>query len=182
MQNAHNPSGPRHTLQAGLLALIPVDNKDQFYLQPEVVYYGAGETGREKAQAGKVGYDAVYANNYISVPVYLKGYFSEAESEFFGMFGPRFNFLINQKVTKPAKQAYTIEGDQYANGKAAAFGWGLGAGIGYSYKRKLELTGRFDAGISNTYPGLMTENGADPNIQKKKSQHVVSLNLSYIFD
>ena len=182
VQNAHNPSGARHTMQAGLLALIPIDSNDQFYLQPEVVYYGAGETGKDKTQIGKTGYNATYANNYISVPLYFKGYFSEAESEFFGLIGPRFNFLINQKVENPAKKAYTVEGDGIADGKAAGFGWGIGAGVGFSYKRKLELSGRFDAGISNTYPGLMTEGGADPNIQKKKSQHVVSLNLSYIFD
>ena len=32
------------------------------------------------------------------MPLYFKGYFSEAESEFFGLIGPRFNFLLNQNV------------------------------------------------------------------------------------
>ncbi|MDO5615723.1 MAG: porin family protein [Cruoricaptor ignavus] len=182
VQNAHNPSGARHTLQGGITALIPIDNYDQFYIQPEVVYYGSGETGKDKNYKNRTGYNALYANDYISVPIYFKGYFSEAESEFFGLIGPRFNFLINQKIENPAKQAYTKEGDQYANGKAASFNFAIGAGVGFSYKRKLEISARYDLGISNTYPGLMTENGSDPNIQKKKSQQVASVVLNYVFD
>lgn len=182
VSNAHNPSGPMHTGQGGLMALIPIDGYDMFYIQPEIVYYGAGETGKDKEAVGKPGYDAIYANNYISVPLYFKAYFSENETEFFGLLGPRFNFLISQKVENPSIQAYTIEGDQYANGKANGFEVGVGGGVGFSYKRKLEISGRYDVGISNTYPGLMTENGADPNIQKKKSQQVASVVLSYIFE
>lgn len=186
VQNAHNPSGPRHTFQAGVMALIPVDRNDQFYIQPEVVYYGGGESGRAKdLSAGRPGYDAMYADNYISVPVYFKGYFSEAESEFFGMVGPRFNFLISQKVTNPSRQVYTIEGDAARpgiNGKAAGFNFGVGLGIGYSYKRKLELTARYDLGISNTYPNMAESYTGDPNAEKKKSTQVMGVGLTYIFD
>ena len=182
VRNAHNPSGPRYAAYGGVLALIPVDGNDQFFIQPEVEYFGAGESGKDKDAKGAVGYDAVYANNYISVPIYFKGYFSEAESEFFGMAGPRFNFLINQNVTD-APLKYTIDGDPVTgvNGKAASFNFALGFGVGYSYKRMLELTARYDLGLSNTYPGLAKEVGTDPNIQKKKSEQVLSLGLSYIF-
>lgn len=186
VQNAHNPSGPRHTFQAGVMALIPVDGNDQFYIQPEVVYYGGGESGKDKnVSSDKVGYNAVYADNYISVPIYFKGYFSEAESEFFGMVGPRFNFLVSQKVSNPAQQVYTVEGDTArpgVNGKAAGFNFGVGLGIGYSYKRKLELSGRYDLGISNTYPKLNEYWVNDPDTAKKKSTQVMSLVLTYIFD
>lgn len=187
VSNAHNPSGPLHTAQGGLLALIPIDSYDMFYIQPEVVYYGAGESGKDKDAVGKSGYDAVYANNYISVPIYFKAYFSENESEFFGMVGPRFNFLINQKVENtPLGKPYYLPEDQPGyegvNGKAANFNFAVGAGVGFSYKRKLEISGRYDVGLSNTYPGLMAEGGADPNIQKKKSEQVASVVLSYIFD
>ncbi|PZU03259.1 MAG: PorT family protein, partial [Chryseobacterium sp.] len=89
VKNAHNPSGPRFTFQGGVLALIPIGKANQFYLQPEVLYYGAGETGKDKDAKGMKGYDALYANNYLSVPVFFKGYFSESESEFFGLAGPR---------------------------------------------------------------------------------------------
>ena len=182
VSNAHNPSGPIYGGFGGVLALIPVDSNDQFYLQPGVEYLGAGETGKDKDAVGAPGYDAVYANNYISVPIYFKGYFSEAESEFFAMAGPKFNFLISQNV-KNAPLRYTVEGDPATgvNGKAASFNFAVGLGLGFSYKRMFEITGRYDLGLSNTYVGLMKEQANDPNITKKKSEQVVSIGLSYIF-
>lgn len=182
VRNAHNPSGARFSAYGGFLALIPVDGNDQFFIQPEVEYFGAGESGKDKDAKGAVGYDAVYANNYISVPIYFKGYFSEAESEFFAMAGPRFNFLLSQKVTD-APLKYTVEGDPVTgvNGKAATFNFAVGFGIGYSYKRMLELTAKYDLGLSNTYPGLLNEVSTDPNVQKRKSEQVLSVGLSYIF-
>ncbi len=182
VRNAHNPSGPRYSAYGGFLALIPVGGNDQFFIQPQVEYFGAGETGKDKDAKSSPGYDAVYANNYISVPIYFKGYFSEAESEFFAMAGPKFNFLINQNVTD-APLKYTIDGDPITgvNGKAASFNFALGFGLGFSYKRMLEITGRYDLGLSNTYPGLMNEVSSDPAVQKKKSEQVLSLGLSYIF-
>ncbi len=182
VSNAHNPSGPIFSGFGGVLALIPVDNNDQFYLQPGIEYLGAGETGKDKDAKGTAGYDAVYANNYISVPVYFKGYFSEAESEFFGIVGPKFNFLVNQNI-KNAPLRYTEEGDPVTgiNGKAASFNFAVGLGIGFSYKRMLEVTGRYDIGLTNTYEGLKNEQTGDPNIGKKKSEQVLSVGLSYIF-
>lgn len=177
VKNAHNPSGARFAFQGGVLALIPLGNADQFYLQPEVVYYGAGESGKSKDAKGMKGYDAVYANNYISVPVSFKGYFSEAESEFFGLIGPRFNFLLDQKVKNESREIYRT--DQM--GKAKSFNFAIGAGIGYSYKRQLELALKYDFGLSNTYPKL-DESKLDPNSAKKKSEQVLSLSLSYIFE
>lgn len=183
IKNAHNPSGPIYSFQAGGLALIPIGNDDQFYIQPEITYYGAGETGKDKDFKNAPGYNAVYANNYISVPLYFKGYFSEAETEFFALAGPRFNFLINQSV-KDAPLRYTVEGDPVTgvNGKAASFNFALGAGIGFSYKRTLELALRYDAGLSNTYPNMVETYTNDPNTTKKKSEQVLSVVLSYIFE
>ncbi len=185
VSNAHNPSGPRYTMQAGVLALIPIDQNDQFYIQPEVVYYGAGETGKQEGMKGQQGYNAVYGNSYISVPLYFKGYFSEAESEFFGLIGPRFNFLVGQTTKNPSKPYYDPDVSEVgtgANGKANGFNFAIGAGIGYSYKRQLELSVRYDLGLSNTYKGLMNEGGTDPSIEKKKSEQVFSIGLSYIFE
>jgi hypothetical protein len=177
VKNAHNPSGARYTFQGGVLALIPIGKANQFYLQPEVLYYGAGETGKDKDLKGVKGYDALYANNYLSVPVFFKGYFSEAESEFFGMAGPRFNFLIDQTVKNEAREAYKED----TQGKASSFNFGIGIGIGYSYKRQLEVALKYDLGLSDTYPDL-NESKLDPNSAKKKSEQVLSLSLSYIFN
>jgi hypothetical protein len=184
VRNAHNPSGPRFAFQGGALALIPVGKANQFFIQPEVVYYGAGETGKDKDSKGKDGYDAVYGNNYLSVPIYFKGYFSEAASEFFGMIGPRFNFLMSQNVKNaPVGRPYydpDVTDPLYpsVSGKAASFNFALGLGVGYSYKRQLELALKYDLGLSDTYPDLAKEKGGTT---KGKSEQVISLSLSYIF-
>ena len=181
--NAHNPSGPLYSFYGGFLALIPLNDSEQFFLQPEVEYLGAGESGRDSDAKGYPGYDAIYANHYISLPIYFKAYFSEAESEFFGIAGPKFNILLGQTI-KDAPLKYTVDGDPATgvNGKAASFNFALGFGLGYSYKRKLEVTARYDLGLSNTYKGLMSELAKDPNTQKSKSEQVLSVGLSYIFD
>ena len=174
--NAHAPSGPRFTMQFGFLGLIPVDANDQFYIQPEVTYYGAGESGYDRNNKTKYK-DTVYGNNYISVPLYFKGYFSEAESEFFGMLGPRFNFLVSQTIKNPVRPVYTEEGVGEVNGKANSFNFALSGGLGFSYKRMAEIFVRYDLGLSNTYPNLI-EDGTNPD--KKKSEQVFSIGLSYI--
>ncbi|WP_415328614.1 porin family protein [Chryseobacterium sp. MMS23-Vi53] len=191
VKNAHNPSGPRYTFQGGVLALIPVGKENQFFLQPEVLYYGAGETGKDKDAKSMDGYNAVYANSYISVPINFKGYFSEDESEFFGMVGPRFNFLISQKTTgAPATRPYYDQNVSYTDpttgkeisGKAAGFNFGVGVGVGYSYKRQLEIALGYDFGISNTYPKLIESYTKSADTEKSKSEQVLSLKLSYIFE
>lgn len=185
VKNAHNPSGKRFTIQAGALALIPIGSENQFFLQPEIQYFGAGETGKDKGAKGADGYDAVYANDYLSVPISFKAYFSEAESEFFGLIGPRFNFLLSQRVKNaPVSRPYydpdyEVPGNSKLNGKANGFNFGLGLGLGYSYKRQLELTARYDFGLSNTYPGLDYE---PQGSTKNKSEQVLSLSVNYIFN
>ncbi|KQT24089.1 hypothetical protein ASG22_08700 [Chryseobacterium sp. Leaf405] len=191
VKNAHNPSGPRMTFQGGVLALIPIGKENMFFLQPEVVYYGAGETGKDKDAKGMDGYDAVYANDYISVPINFKGYFSEAESEFFGMVGPRFNFLISQNAknvsgSRPYYDPDTPIKDPSTgteiSGKANSFNFGIGLGIGYSYKRQLEITLGYDFGLSNTYPKLIESFTKSADTEKSKSEQVLSVKLSYIFE
>ena len=184
VRHAHNPSGPLYGFNIGAMALIPLGGENQFFIQPEVKYSAAGETGKDKDAKGFPGYDAKYGNNYISVPIYFKAYFSEAESEFFGMLGPKFNFLIGQNIKNPSKPYYVEEQlPEYpgVNGKASGLNFAVSGGVGYSYKREIEIGITYDLGLSNTYKNLMSEPGSDPNISKKKSEHVVSLNLTYIF-
>lgn len=181
VQNAHNSSGPRYGFYAGVLALIPIDNNDQFYIQPEVLYLSAGENGDRKYEDLKGIPHATYATNYISVPVNLKAYFSESENEFFAFGGPRFDFLIGQNIKNASRPSYEV--DSY--GKAGSFNFGLGLGIGYSYKRQLEISVKYDAGLSNAFPDLKNSpeelKTGDPNVAKKKSQQILSVGLSYIF-
>ena len=136
------------------------------------IYHQAGETGYNKAEGGNK--ETKYYNDYISVPIYVKGYFSEAESEFFALGGPYFNFLLNQKVEKPSRDYYAI--DKY--GKANSFNWGIGLGLGFSYRRQLELTLKYDLGLSDTYPDLKN---MPKEVTKKKSEQAISIGVSYIF-
>lgn len=169
IQNAHNPSSSITSFYGGALAIIPIGGDDMFYLQPQVEYLSAGEKGDG---------ETVYANNYLSVPVYFKAYFSEAESEFFRQLGPRFGFLLSQKVENPSRSIYNVE----EFGKAAAFDLAISAGLGFSYKRKLEIVGRFDFGISNNLPDLMGKEPQDGATNSTKRQHVLSAGITYIFD
>ena len=179
VRNAHNPSGARVSVLAGFVAQVPIGVGEQYYLQAEALYFGAGESGKEKNAKGRPGYDAVYANNYLSVPLNFKAYFSEAESEFFGLIGPRFNFLIDQKVKDTNKPEY--EANSY--GKANSFNLGLGAGVGFSYKRQLEMALKYDIGLSNAYPDLKNSPSevGYTGTSKKKSEQVISLGLTYFF-
>ncbi len=169
VKNAHNPSSARTSFFAGAFALTPLDHEDQFFLQTQVEYLQAGEKGKGST---------TYSNNYISIPIYLKVYFSEAESEFFGQLGPRFAFLINQQVKDPNRVVYNIDKE----GKAAVFDFAVSAGVGFSYRRKWEATLRYDWGFSNAYPGLKETRIGDSASQKNKPQHVVLGGISYIFD
>lgn len=170
IQNAHNPSSARTSFYGGAFALIPVGSDDMFYLQPQVEYLSAGEKGGSSS--------AVYASNYLSVPVYFKAYFSEAESEFFAQLGPRFGFLLDQNITSSSKPIYTEE--QY--GKSARFDFAVSGGLGFSYQRKWEFTARFDFGVSNTLPDLVGKEPFDSATNRPKRQHVLSAGISYIFD
>ena len=169
IQNAHNPSSARVSFYGGALALIPVGSEDMFYLQPQLEYLSAGEKGEN---------GSVYANNYISVPIYFKAYFSEAESEFFGQLGPRFGFLISQYVKNPSRAIYAVE----KFGKASSLDLAISAGLGFSYKRKWEVSARFDFGVTNNLPDLLGKEPGDPASNSTKRQHVLSAGISYIFD
>lgn len=180
VRNAHNPSGPRFSVLGGITAQVPIGVGEQYYFQAEALYFGAGEGGDRKYEKAKGWDHAVYANNYLSVPINFKAYFSEAESEFYGLIGPRFNFLVNQKVKNPAKEYYTD--DNF--GKANSFNLGLGAGVGFSYKRQLEVALKYDIGLSDAYPDLKYSPDnltTDASVAKKKSEQILSLGLTYFF-
>lgn len=183
IQNAHNPSGPRYSFYGGVVAITPVGGDDQFYVQTELLYVGAGETGDKSTESKRGWNHAVYANNYLSLPINFKAYFSEGESEFFALGGPRFDYLINQsnKNIPPGKEDYAV--DRY--GKGRAFNVGLGLGIGFSYKRQWEATLKYDYHLLNVYPDLknspIEQATTDPSVAKKKSEHMIGLGISYIF-
>lgn len=167
VNNAHNPSDSRYTFQAGAFALIPVHRNDMFYVQPQIEYIGGGERGLKTTQ---------YFNEYVSIPVYFRAFFTEVESEFYGIFGPKVAFIVKQKVVDPEVPEYSMEGD----GKAQPFNFGLSGGIGYSYRRKWEMQVRYDLGLTDTYPDIYQS--WDPETLKNKTQHNIVVGVNYVFD
>ncbi len=141
-----------------------------FYLQPQVEYFSAGEKGDG---------ETVYANNYLSVPVYFKAYFSESRIRVFWAIRSTIRFFTQPKSGKSSSRSiYNVE----EFGKAAAFDLAASAGLGFSYKRNLEILGRSDFGVSNNLPDLMGKEPQDGATNSTKRQHVLSAGITYIFD
>lgn len=153
-------SKSRTGMNAGVLALIPLDNNDQFYIQPEILYSNEGEY-----LGGKNGLDK-YKNylDFIKVPILAKAYLSEAENEVFAELGPYFAFKISEK----------IDGLDNPNGgqKFNSFDFGFSLGVGFSLNRQFEIGARYSFGIVDMVK----------NDWENKSNHnsVLSFGLSYI--
>ncbi len=167
IRSVHNPSEQKIGYNFGALALIPLVS-DQFFIQPQLEYVNAGEKGEN---------DTKYINNYLSVPILAKAYFSEAESEFFAILGPRVSFLMNQKVINPSEPRYQLD----QQGKANSIDLALVGGLGFSYLRKHEITLRVDIGLSDVYKNL-DDSGLDAKAAPKNTQNVILLGYSYIFN
>ncbi|MBV7440336.1 PorT family protein [Weeksellaceae bacterium TAE3-ERU29] len=167
ISNIHGDSKGRIGFNAGGLALIPISYGNDFFIQPELFYSQKGETNDTKD--GK----EVYQLDYIDLPILFKAYFSDSNSEFFGIFGPQFSFLINNKIKNPSNIENIVS--SYHNDEYKSFDFGLVGGIGYSYERNIELTLRAEYGLTDAVKGSQVES------TKKNNNGVVSLGLSYIF-
>ena len=55
VRNAHNPSGPRFSVLGGVTAQVPVGYAEQFYIQGEVLYFGAEKVETESMKKQKDG-------------------------------------------------------------------------------------------------------------------------------
>lgn len=128
----HRESDPRFGGQIGALALIPIDNNDMFYVQPEVVYSMQGEYWRTDRK-----YDVFL--NYVNIPVMFKCYFSNVESEFFLEGGPQFGIKVGEN----------IERLESTNLKFNSFDFSLGLGLGYSFTRDFEINVRYNYGFTD---------------------------------
>lgn len=153
----HRESESRVGMQVGALALIPVDNNDMFYVQPEVVYSMQGEYWR----LGSTKYDIFL--NYINIPIMAKFYFSNMESEFFVEAGPQFGFKIVENVEKLESSTQEFK----------AFDFSVGLGFGYSITRDFEFNLRYNYGLVDS-----VENDNEDN-NNNTSQ--VSFAVAYIF-
>lgn len=159
VRNVNANSEKRIGLKTGIFAEIPISYQDTYYIQPELSYSQKGEKDGSKGH--------LYMD-YIDFPIYFKAYFSERESDFFGMIGPRFSYLVSKSA-----EGLTYNEEKAKITKYNNFDFGLSAGVGYSYKRKWEATVSVDYGFSKVI-----------EIQNKNQSNniaLANLSLSYIF-
>ena len=175
VHHAHNPSSHRYSFFMGAFTRIPVGifcscENPNFYIQPQIEYIQTGEKGEK---------NTLYANNFLSIPIYFKTYpieFNE-QNYLFVQAGPRFSFLVNQNVKNPPLgRPYDISQD----GKANNFDFSISFASGISFgARKNELLFRYDYSFSNSYPYLDEYLATgDPNARLRKIQHIVSIAYS----
>ena len=137
IHHAHNPSSPRYSFFMGAFTRIPVGifcscENPIFYIQPQIEYIQTGEKG---------GKNTLYANNFLSIPIYFKTYpikYNE-QNYLFVQAGPRFSFLVNQNVKNPPLgRPYNISQD----GKANNFDFSISfASVSFFCKSKKKYTG-----------------------------------------
>lgn len=163
LRNIHGDSNSRLGFHAGGLALIPVSNSEEFFIQTELAYSQKGE--KNDTNLGS----ELYQLDYLDVPVLFKPYFSDNESEFYALVGPKFSFLLNDKVKDP-----TTAGAGYHDDKYKSFDLGIVAGIGFSFQRRYEIDLRYEYGMTD-----VVENDASNEEQNNTSN--LHLSLSYIF-
>lgn len=137
LKDIHGDSDSRYGFHVGGFATIPIGQSNQFYLQPELLYSQQGEknTGAN--------YDELYQLDYLNIPVLFKPYFSEQDTEFYGIIGPQFGFLINDNVKNSANLGY--EDNEYNSMDLGAL-----LGLGFSYLRTWEFEARYLYGFTDT--------------------------------
>ncbi|MDO5511091.1 MAG: porin family protein [Weeksellaceae bacterium] len=142
LTDIHGDSGPRYGFYAGGFASIPIGQNDQFYFQPELLYSQQGE----KNESENV--DELYKLDYLQIPLLFKAYFSENDTEFFGVFGPQVGFLINSSVDTGGRPQHGGHvNDEYRN-----IDVGVTAGLGFSYNRQIEFDVRYFYGLMDVVP------------------------------
>ena len=134
----------------GLFAQMPLnDRNNRFFFRPEIIYSQQGEDNGDP-------YNVKYYQSYINVPFMFKYYFPDflffprsrcncpgkLSHEFFVEAGPQVGFLIQEK---------NKEFDDKYYGGATKVDFSVGVGVGYSIRRRIELSVRYNYGVTDTY-------------------------------
>lgn len=162
---AHSTSKSRTGFQVAALGLIPIDNNDQFFFQPEINFSAQGEYNVHPHPDGDI--DQKTFVNFINVPLNMKAYLSEAENEFFAEFGPYIGFKIGDNIEK---FDFPTEPDDE---EFSSFDFGLGLGLGYSFNREVEISVRYYYGFVDQ----VKRDAADDN----NHTSILNFGVSYIF-
>lgn len=169
---AHNPSAKKNSFYLGALVRIPLNQGEKLYLQPQIEYFEAGEIGPKNSYNPQ---KSIYANNYLNIPIYLKYYFNDNDETFFVFGGPKFAYLINQKIKNPSQERY----EEDKQGKANPFDFSISGGLGYKFLRYFEVVSRLDYGLTDTYPKI-DDSYFDPKAKRVNNQVSGSIGISYL--
>lgn len=162
----HANSRSRGGFQVAALGLIPITHNDILFFQPEVNYSAQGENDEHNRPEGREK-QKIFVN-YINVPLHVKVYFTDAESEFFAEGGPYFGFNIAQKTDE---MGYSTEAD---DNEYSGFDFGATLGIGFSLNRQIEASLRYSYGFVD-----QVKNDA---LMESNHTSILNLGISYFFN
>lgn len=158
----HGVSKERMGLLVGVVAKYQLSsNREDHYLQAEVLYTNQGEFSVDRADNK---YKAFV--DYINIPIMYKFYFDDQGSDFFLEAGPQLGFVISDKIDPLGPEA--------GNNILKSFDLAANIGVGYSYQRQFELNLRYGIGLVDTYDYERWENDTNRT-------SYLSLALTYYF-
>lgn len=163
--NIHTGSGSRIGINLGAFAKIPLSyDNNLYYFQPELLYSQQGEKNINDV------YNSMYKADYINLPLLFKAYFSEQDTEVFGVIGPQVGLLVYDAVkTNDYGQQPTYKEDKYN-----PFDYGIVVGLGFSYLRKWEIDLRYFRGFADTIENSASE-------ENKNATSNLYFSLAYTF-
>lgn len=164
--DVHSYSKSRAGFQIAVMGLIPVTNNDILFFQPEINYSAQGEFDKPKRPDRSSAKQKIFTN-YINIPLNMKLYFTDAESEFFALAGPYLGFKISDKTDS---YDFPTEAD---DNDYASFDFGFTAGVGYSLQREIEFSLRYSYGLVDQ---IKNDHG-----KKTNSTSILNLGVSYFF-
>ncbi len=126
-------------------SLVPNDIYDSawLYFTPQLEYAMQGEAAEIPGKDRQKFYF-----NYIGLPLYIKYFLRNNgyKGDIYFMAGPKFEFLVSEKVSGPPSLTIAQEGN------VEQFGYGVSVGVGVKLQEKLDVFIRFDRGFSKIYP------------------------------
>ncbi|WP_028123762.1 outer membrane beta-barrel protein [Epilithonimonas tenax] len=123
------------------ISLVP--NSAWLYFTPQLEYAMQGEAAEIPGKDRQKFYF-----NYVGLPLYIKYFLKNNgyKGDLYFMAGPRFEFLVSDKVSGPPSLTVAQEGNQ------KTIGYGVSVGVGVKVQDKLDVFIRFDRGFSKIYP------------------------------
>ncbi|HUH34841.1 MAG TPA: porin family protein [Moheibacter sp.] len=164
--NVHSYSKSRGGFQVAAMAMIPITNDDLLFFQPEINYSAQGEFDQPK-RPDKTSVKQKVFTNFINVPLNMKMYFTDAQSEFFALAGPYLGFKVSEKT-----DVYDFKTEADDN-EYAGFDFGVNIGIGYSLQRQVEFSLRYSYGLVD-----QVKNDA---ANKSNNTSILNLGVGYFF-